>query len=111
MTDLVTFLRARLDEDEAAAKAAADADSGGNWRSRSRRDQSRASSGTWESSLTDRVWDRDDPGDHCEESRQPSRAAGQHIARHDIAEFAGDVTSGEMQRMLPHPCCQSSILA
>ena len=29
---LVTFLRARLDEDEAAAKAAAYADSGGNWR-------------------------------------------------------------------------------
>jgi hypothetical protein len=90
MTDLVMFLRAPLDEDEAAAKAAADADSGGNWHYEDQaRPVPRIIGTTWESSVTDGVWDCDDPGDHCEELRQPSRVAGQHIARHDSSARTG----------------------
>lgn len=38
---------------------------------------------SWESSLTDGVWNCEDPDDDCRELRQPSRAAGEHIAAND----------------------------
>ena len=96
MINLTAFLYARLEEDEAIARAAADSveEAPGFWRyDEGARPVPRIIGTSWESSLTDGVWNCDDPDDHCDELRHPSRSAGKHIARHDPARVLRDVTA------------------
>ena len=92
LSDLVTFLRARLDEEEALAKAAAvDSET---WRF----DESLpcaaivAYSARWESTLGSGLWQCDDPYDDCEDARRGARAEAEHIVYWDpervLAEIA-----------------------
>ena len=97
MSDPVAFATARLDEDERFARDAADPveEMPGSWRyDEQAQPVPRIIGTTWESSLGDGVWNCDDPDDHCDELRHPSRSAGEHIARHDPARVLREVEAG-----------------
>jgi len=92
--DVVEFLRARLDEEEATAKAAAV--NSETWRF----DASLAcpaivahGSERWESALGSGVWECDDPHDDCEETRREARAEAEHIVYWDPERILADVAA------------------
>jgi Family of unknown function (DUF6221) len=95
-SDPIAFAEARLEEDEDAAKAAFDPDfDDGEWRyDESAQPRPRIIGAAWESSLHSGIWDCEDPDDDCEQHRQPSRAQGEHIARHSPARALREVEAG-----------------
>jgi hypothetical protein len=102
MSDLVTFLRARLDEDEEDARKAGAASK--EWRF----DESRPTaaivadgSPRWESYLGSGVWDCDDPYDDCEDARREARDEAEHIVRWDPARVLAEVAAKRVL-LAPH---------
>ena len=95
-SDPVAFAEAQLEEDEATTKAAFDPDfDDGEWRyDESAQPRPRIIGASWESSLHSGIWDCEDPEDDCEQARQLSRAAGEHIARYDPARALREVEAG-----------------
>jgi hypothetical protein len=95
VTDLVEFIRQRLDEDEAAARAAS---AGGRWRY-----EGGESIGAWTlydehwriASLTTYRYDEYDYAERMPSARHPNYvdadANGEHIARHDPARVLREV--------------------
>lgn len=90
MADLVAFLRARLDEDEADAKTAAIRE-GEHWTFDEGKSIPEVAS--WQSVMHEGIWDCDDPYDDCNEICNEMRSEGEHIARWDPARVLAEVAA------------------
>jgi hypothetical protein len=91
--DLIAFLTARLDEDEAAAKAA---ETGTPWHAAAGQFGPRVTTGPgeddhWDREISYAVWVCDDEADGCPDDSRAVMAEARHIARHDPARALREV--------------------